>query len=316
MTEPLKRWTSLELTRPSGEQITARECWLAIVGVEASEYEWRRCKNPPLDVAGYPTGYCRQPIDEKRTRCGCPLPSRCVNCDTIVEPKEDDGYWFVPWPYCQTCENENRRVALSETIRRIIPDQLRRSAKEFYHKASHRAELVSALRQWIEVHSLGKRGGPSCVLAWGSRGSGKSVAAAWILGRALASGKVSSACYVTEDELLQSAISQFSDDRSEAQRSKNLLAHCQSTPLLVIDELGAARSLGYSPRETKEILRVLHNRLSDRKPTVLVTNLAPTFVKEENRSSHLGWLDERIDSRFEGNGWAIECTGPDMRIKS
>ena len=316
MTEPMKRWTSLELARPDGRIITARECWLSVVGCEAEDFRCRSCGKPPLDVGGYPPGYCRQPIDDKRTRCGCPQPQRCVSCDAIVEPTQHDRSWDRPQPFCEGCENENRRKALGETIRRVIPHQLRLAAKEFYHKAQHRAELVSALRQWVETHRLGKREGPSCVLAWGSRGSGKSVAAAWAVGRALSSRIVTSAYYVTEDDLTRAAVAQFSDDKREAQDARSALASCQSTSLLVLDELGSNRSLGYSPRETKEMLRVLHHRLSERKPTILVSNLPPTYVEQEQRQSHLGWLDERIDSRFEGCGWSIECTGPDMRACS
>lgn len=313
--EQAKRWTTEELSKSDGRIITARECWLAVVGCEGEEYACRRCGKQPHNPAGYPTGYCQQRIDEKRTPCGCPLPNRCVSCDTIVEPINDGGVWLRPWPYCETCVNENRRHTLAETLRRVLPDQLRRAAKEFYHRAAHRADLVQSLRQWVETEKLGKASGPSCVLAWGSRGSGKSVAAAWTVGRALASRAVLDAYYVTEDDLLRAAISQFSDDKQEAMRSRTLLAECQSASLLVIDELGSNRSLGYSPRETKEVLRVLHARLSERRPMMLVSNLPPTWVEEEGRKSHLGWLDERIDSRFEGCGVAVECTGPDMRIE-
>ena len=314
--EPMRRWTAIELARPDGRIITARECWLSVIGVEASEYRCRKCEEPPRDVGGFPPGYCQQTTGPKRSRCGCPLPRRCVSCDTIVEPTRDpaDGHWFQPESYCEACENENRRQALGETLRRVVPFQLRAAAKEFYHRTPHREALVDSLRRWVEVDKLGSAGGPSCVLAWGSRGSGKSVAAAWLVGRALMSRAVLGALYVTEDELTRAAIGQFSDDRSENAQSRTMLKSCLSTPLLVIDELGSNRGHGYSPRESKEVIRVLHSRLSDRRPMLLVSNLAPTFVDSERRDSHLGWLDERIDSRFEGNGHAIQCTGPDMRI--
>jgi DNA replication protein DnaC len=85
-------------------------------------------------------------------------------------------------------------------------------------------------------------------------------------------------------------------------------------PLLVIDELGSNKRAGYSPRERKELAAVLHKRLSGRMPTLLVSNLIPSQVDSEGRLSHLGWLDERIDSRFAGCGIPVECSGPDMRL--
>ena len=310
----IKRWTYTELARPDGSTITAKEVWLAITGVEAKDFRCRKCGKPPVNVNAPPAGVCRQPVDGKDRWCGTPLPRRCVSCSNINEPRNLDGYWVDPWPFCDDCENEQRREVLAETLRRVIPSQLRAAAKSFYHKASHRRRLVDALTGWLEVDKLGKAGGPSCVLAWGSRGSGKSVAASWLVGKALAARGVYGAQYVTEDDLLTAALGQFSDDKTKAHAAANLLASCRSTPLLVLDELGSGRALGYSPRETKETLRVLHDRLSERKPTVLVSNLAPTRVEAEGRDSFLGWLDERIVSRFEGNGLAIECTGPDMRI--
>jgi DNA replication protein DnaC len=125
---------------------------------------------------------------------------------------------------------------------------------------------------------------------------------------------VSGALYVTEDDLTRAAVQQFSDDKSLARHSRDLLSSCIGSSFLVLDELGGNRAHGYSPREMKELLRVLHSRLSERRPTMLISNLPPKFVEEEKRLSHLGWLDERIDSRFEGCGLAVECTGPDMRI--
>ena len=289
-------------------RMNPREVWLAVIGCEARDYSCAACGNGVSDHHGLPPATCE---------CRCPLPKRCSGCDDVVQAWRDRdlGIWYRPDPFCGECLAGRRRQDLADTLRRIIPSRLRLAARSFYHQTPHRSELRAALELWTGADALGTASGPSCLLVWGSRGSGKSVAAAWALGRALTDGKATRGAYVTEDDLLRAAVSQFSDDGHQAGLSRHLLKDAKETDLLVLDELGSTQAHGYSPRETKELLHVLHARLSERRPTILVTNRAPRRLDSEGgRESHLGWLDERVDSRFEGCGVAVKCQGPDMRL--
>lgn len=288
--------------------VSVRDQWILLTGREAAEYACPACglgaempgEGPPL--------YCRPGV------CGCPHPWPCASCDTIVNPVEIGGQWDRPDPFCPACSSNRHREEIRGVIERIIPSGLRAAARAFYD-VEHRRELMAAIYRWVGSDRLGMKGGPSALLVYGSRGSGKSVGAAWAIAKAINDEIVQNALYVTEDDLIRAAVDQFSDASDVQTRSRSLLHVAANVPLLAIDELGSTRTHGYSDREKKELIRLLHKRLSGRMPTLLVSNLAPAIVKEEGRHSHLGWLDERIDSRFAGCGIAVECTGGDLRVQ-
>ena len=284
-----------------------RDQWLILTGHEAGEYLCPRCDQPPERPTEAPPMYCRPGV------CGCPMPWPCATCTNIVQPAQVGSSWDRPAAYCDDCAKGRHRQQTRATIERIIPDQLRQAAKALY-KNEHRADLMSALYRWIGTDRLGSVGGPSCLLVHGSRGSGKSVAAAWAIAKSINDEVIGNALYVTEDEFIRAAVDQFSDAKDVANHSRGLMYRAGAIPFLVLDELGSTRSHGYSEREKKEIIRLLHKRLSERLPTMIVTNLAPSQLDAEGRLSHLGWLDERIDSRFQGCGVAVRCSGPDMRM--
>jgi DNA replication protein DnaC len=241
------------------------------------------------------------------------MPWPCASCTNIVQPAKVGRHWDRPAAFCDDCAKGRHRQQTRATIERIIPDQLRQAAKALY-KNEHRADLMAALYRWIGTDKLGSVGGPSCLLVHGSRGSGKSVAAAWAIAKSVNDEVIGNALYMTEDEFIRAAVDQFSDAKDVANHSRGLMYRAGAIPFLVLDELGSTRSHGYSEREKKEIIRLLHKRLSERLPTMIVTNLAPSQLDAEGRLSHLGWLDERIDSRFQGCGVAVRCSGPDMRM--
>jgi DNA replication protein DnaC len=284
-----------------------RDQWLILTGQEPDEYLCPNCDRGPARPTEAPPIYCRPDV------CGCPMPWPCSTCTNIVQPVKVGRHWDRPAAHCEACAKGRHRAQTRETIERIIPDQLRQSAKALY-KNPHRADLMAALYRWIGTDKLGISGGPSCLLVHGSRGSGKSVAAAWAIAKSINDEVVSNALYLTEDTFIRAAVDQFSDAKDVANDSRSLMYRAAAIPFLVLDELGSTRSHGYSDREKKETIRLLHKRLSERLPTMIVTNLAPSQLDAEGRLSHLGWLDERIDSRFQGCGVAVRCSGPDMRI--
>ena len=112
------------------------------------------------------------------------------------------GEALGPSGYCDDCAKGRHRQQTRATIERIIPDQLRQAAKALY-KNEHRADLMAALYRWIGTDKLGSVGGPSCLLVHGSRGSGKSVAAAWAIAKSVNDEVIGNALYMTEDEFIR-----------------------------------------------------------------------------------------------------------------
>ena len=283
-----------------------RDMWLIITGMEPGAYVCPKCQHPPERPLDAPPGYCRP------GQCGCPMPLPCASCSNIVHPVQEEGFWDRPLPYCQECSGGRHRAHLQEVISKIIPRELRQLSAALY-RVPHREPAIGEIHRWV-LDRMGSRAGRSCLLIYGSRGSGKSVIAALATRKAITDGAVSNALFITEDQITRAAVDQFADAKDTASKARGLLHVAAHVPLLVLDELGGNKRAGYSPRERKEVTAVLHKRLSGRMPTLLISNLVPVQVGAEGRLSHLGWLDERIDSRFAGCGIPVECSGPDMRL--
>ena len=286
-----------------------RDRWLILTGSEPADYVCPSCGLGAEVPGDAPPLYCRPGV------CGCPSPWPCSSCDAIIHPIEDGGQWDRPAPFCPACASNRRREEIRGVIERVVPRELRVAARALY-KVAHRKAFMGALYRWVGAEGLGMKRGPSALLVYGSRGSGKSVGAAWAIAKAINDELIHNALYVTEDDLVRAAVDQFADAKDVQAKSRSLLHVAANVPFLVIDELGSTRTHGYSDREKKELIRILHKRLSGRMPTMLVSNLSPSMVQAEGRLSHLGWLDERIDSRFAGCGVAVECSGGDLRIQA
>ena len=84
----------------------------------------------------------------------------------------------------------------------------------------------------------------------------------------------------------------------------NLLDELCTADLLVIDDLGAEFSTGFT---VSQIYNIINTRIVDGRPTVISTNL--TFTEIESKYS------QRVLSRIVGSFEIVRCFGTDIRMK-
>ena len=147
------------------------------------------------------------------------------------------------------------------------------------------------------------------VLICGPCGTGKSVFAAALVGRALdpstpgereESDGIKGALWVSWVHLLDDIKATFSDD----ERRSRLLQRIEGASLLIVDDLGAGRPTDWT-RETAEL--ILARRLDEGRPIVVTTNRNPDT---EDMSEAVG---PRVASRLRRLGKPLRMVSQDLR---
>lgn len=141
-------------------------------------------------------------------------------------------------------------------------------------------EPMLAAREWLKAAT-------GVLLMLGTRGTGKTVAAAWIVSRH------PYARYVKAREFVRLSMAAFGDDHLR-------YAELLEAPLLVIDDLGTERD-----RERGK--EALHDVVDDRLalPTIVISNMDKEAFKAR--------YDARTIDRLREVGTAVEFAGPSLR---
>ncbi|MFF0448073.1 ATP-binding protein [Streptomyces sp. NPDC004609] len=147
------------------------------------------------------------------------------------------------------------------------------------------------------------RNGPSLLL-WGPTGTGKTRQAFGAIRSLTAAG-----CAVRWHAV--KAADLYGQMRSQNTDTEAVLQHAMRIPLLVLDDLGAAKTTAWNEDIT---FRLLAWRGENHLPTLVTTNLPPTpqpgaGMRQELRTA----VGDRILSRLSGMCTAVELSGPDRR---
>lgn len=159
---------------------------------------------------------------------------------------------------------------------------------------------VAIVREWL-AHA------GTFLLLLGKAGAGKTVAAAWVLGRARrawSEGGVERWAYDRDAGLCvhagELADAVFAGD-------ERLLRRARVVPWLVIDDLGVEYS-DQAGRWLGAFDRILNVRHEHRRRTVLTSNATPEAFRQR--------YGERIASRLRGSGRVADCGAEDLRRAS
>lgn len=300
--------------------------------VYAIEPGWRcpGCARPYMvedygrpDAAGRPAhGVC--------PGCRMPLPRRCTTsgCGGVVPPEGQRHYrtgrmtYYHPGPYCEPCIADADARARSERLGRSdIPKVTMTGACAWQTNTSWRRAIGTYAQAW----SVGQFG-VSALYIHGPCGTGKSVAAAYML-RRLHQGTGKDFLWTTERAILDAHRDRYDDGREPWRKAKvekavDLLLAVKHTPAVVIDEMWSGGCSGYTDRQIELVFDVLAHRFQDGLPTILCSN-TPFRPDPNDRTKTvfvcaLGHGADRqrgdaLTSRFEAVGDELEANGMDRR---
>jgi len=165
-------------------------------------------------------------------------------------------------------------------------------------RALHRKPPESQLAAWNDCLSkLVKRIGTGMMVSLvGGRGTGKSQLAVELIRATCGNGK--SAMYTTAMDIFIDLRDAYKLQESE----RAVLLRFQRPALLVIDE---AQERGETPWEDRVLTALLDYRYSQRRDTVLVSNLS--------RNDFVSTMGASILSRMVETGGIIQCDWPSFR---
>ncbi|MFI6287621.1 ATP-binding protein [Streptomyces sp. NPDC051018] len=213
-------------------------------------------------------------------------------------------------PLAQDAASE-RSPALEAAQSRIPADYLDAHADDPVVAAWVRALAESATAPYAaDRHAqYGRAGrreirtGPSLLL-WGPTGTGKTRQAFGAIRSLTAAG-----CAVRWHAV--KAADLYGQMRSQNSDTEAVLRHAMRIPLLVLDDLGAAKTTAWNEEVT---FRLLAWRGENHLPTIVTTNLypvpAPGVAAQQLLRAAVG---DRVLSRLSGMCTAVEITGPDRR---
>lgn len=107
--------------------------------------------------------------------------------------------------------------------------------------------------------------------------------------------------FITAPVMFNKLMELKSDDLVEADRFRKDL---HKIDLLILDDLGAEI---FTESKREELFNLIENRLADKKPMIITSNLTPELIKEK--------YGERIYSRIFGNSMNILIKNGDLRLK-
>ncbi|MEU5159625.1 ATP-binding protein [Streptomyces sp. NPDC020875] len=146
------------------------------------------------------------------------------------------------------------------------------------------------------------RTGPSLLL-WGPTGTGKTRQAFGAIRSLTADG-----CAVRWHAV--KAADLYGQMRAQSTDTEAVLRHAMRVALLVLDDLGAAKTTAWTEDVT---FRLLAWRGENHLPTVVTTNLPPAPQPGTGTQQLRTAVGDRVLSRLSGMCTAVELTGPDRR---
>jgi DNA replication protein DnaC len=246
-----------------------------------------------------------------------PIACQCPRCDVERAPVVSQGWsrdyqqrrqrrmklnevaaWvplYINRLLCERCETltalqDPRKLEL-RLEEAGIPKRFRRFTLDSFPEQRSRA--VTALRDWLE-----KPLGRSDLVLFGDVGTGKTGLATSLLRAWIERGHLGRFVGVTE--LVMELRATFVDRTIETDR--DVLDRYALTPLLVLDELSAARSTPYSLEVMQTLVNLRHEA---ERPLVITTNLNVDEMEE--------FLDSRVWDRLRSSAVMLKLTGPSRR---
>lgn len=234
------------------------------------------------DMVGPPPGAPPPPEATRCQACGAPVAPVWV----CWSPK---GGWYLPLqcPACCAADHEKRRAA------REAREQRKRDAERIERAGLHRARREKTLdsfelRPGTEDALARARGfvqqireqawPPQGLFFVGPNGSGKTHLALGMLNGVLDAKADATALFVDFADYLSALGDAWHS--SEGERARDIRATVEAVDLLVLDDLGAARSTrGEWDRE--EMVRVLNRRIEARKPLITTADLSPDGLADK-----------------------------------
>lgn len=193
-------------------------------------------------------------------------------------------------------EAETRR--LQDAIgRACIPNGFKdKTFEAFKASTENQQRNLHLCRSYAENWAKVRENGYS-LLMFGNPGTGKSHLACSII-RALLPGIT--ALYARVPDLISYVRSQWRSNAEEGEHDAK--RRFIDLDLLVLDEVGIQAG---SSNEQSILFQIIDGRLSENRPTIFITNLAPAALGAV--------LGERIMDRIQGKGYALQFVGESYR---
>ncbi len=242
--------------------------------------------------------------------------TECPICDGVglVRVVDEAGRWVSRPCECQQMEREGRRLAAAQ-----IPDRYHDctlDTYEIYHGAdTSLSQALLTARRFVEEYPAGTVG--KGLLFTGSIGVGKTHLAVGVLQRLVRERGVRG-LFCDFRELLKNIQNSYNPQVNTTELE--LLKPVFATDVLVLDDLGAQKSSGWTE---DTVALILNSRYNNRQTTIITTNYADLpsalnfqLTKEERavREDTLGdRIGDRMLSRLAEMCIRVKMTGKDCR---
>lgn len=311
---------------------TPLQILIRVYGIEPG-WHCTGCGRPyELDDLVRKTGNDGKPCYGACPGCRKPLPRRCATkgCAGLVDPLPGHGrrgssttLWYDGPPHCTTCDQNVVARTRATTMAARIPSMAMTAALSWLPDTPWRRTLSAIASTWAQ----GSRN-VACLYIHGPVGTGKSVAAAFVVRRAYtALGDAADFVWCTERQLLDAHRDRFDSGdaawiKERASRAVDLIHGAKYKPMLVIDELWSGGAGGYTDKQVELVWDILSHRLDNRLLTILVSNTP--YLPDESDLLNTVWhfglghgadrqRGEAMASRFSLVGEEVEANGRDRR---
>lgn len=218
--------------------------------------------------------------------------------------------------HCMTCtEDENkakedreervkhleRRRKTEQTLQRaLIPKRFTSKSLENFTAETESQKKAKSICEWYVSSFDDRLKAGTSLLFCGNVGTGKTHLSTAIANSVIESGH--SALFSTLGDIIAQVKSTYSKDNSQTER--DVVRSFVFPDLLIIDEVGVQDG---SETDKKIVFEIINKRYEDVKPTIVLTNLSPSMLKEG--------LGERILDRLrEGGGKMISFDWKSSRV--
>jgi DNA replication protein DnaC len=260
-----------------------------------------RCPACQCEVCGG-LGFVRYevPLDDPHFGQLYACPANCTAIRTIREQQRDRIQRYTALP-------EEYSGLTFETF-----DRLPESARE--GKASGRVLAEAFVNAMPSGYVQGGRGDPrNWLYLYGPNGVGKTGLAASVVNALTDSGHPS--LYIRLQDFIQAVQARYQRAKTSdgygddfgADTSEDVIAHAQTTPVLVVDEFDV-RDREISPDKLGIVEKVVRFRHGNRLPTVITTNLSPDAFEAR-------W-GATIASVLLSRAHCVEVKGPALRAQA